>query len=216
MRSIRSIPQFPFRATLATVAIAAVVASICLNPVSVLADDEGPATRSVRLANETIAKLLSSKVKANSAAEKRLAHRVTTSVRDLLDIDALGQHALTDHWSTLTADQRSEFLGLLRGLIEDSYVRGLRAQINYKILYIGEANKGDVILVRTKIKSRRRGRPYTISVDYRIRKDGNRLRAFDVVTDGVGLVENYRAQFNKIIAKEGFEGLLARMKRKRG
>ena len=29
------------------------------------------------------------------------------------------------------------------------------------------------------------------------------------------LVENYRAQFNKLIAKDGFDGLLARMERKR-
>jgi ABC-type transporter MlaC component len=30
----------------------------------------------------------------------------------------------------------------------------------------------------------------------------------------VGLVENYRAQFNRIIAKEGFDGLLERMRKK--
>jgi ABC-type transporter MlaC component len=36
-----------------------------------------------------------------------------------------------------------------------------------------------------------------------------------VVTDGVGLVENYRAQFNKIIARDGFGGLMDRMRKKR-
>jgi ABC-type transporter MlaC component len=35
------------------------------------------------------------------------------------------------------------------------------------------------------------------------------------VTDGVGLVENYRAQFNKIIARDGFAGLMDRMRKKR-
>ena len=42
------------------------------------------------------------------------------------------------------------------------------------------------------------------------------VRAFDVRTDGVGLVENYRTMFNKIIAKDGFDGLIAKMKKKQG
>jgi ABC-type transporter MlaC component len=35
-----------------------------------------------------------------------------------------------------------------------------------------------------------------------------------VKTDGVGLVENYRTMFNKIMAKDGFDGLIAKMKKK--
>ena len=51
----------------------------------------------------------------------------------------------------------------------------------------------------TKIKTKRNGRPYTIEVDYVLVKEGDKLKAWDVKTDGVGLVENYRTQFNKII-----------------
>jgi phospholipid transport system substrate-binding protein len=52
-----------------------------------------------------------------------------------------------------------------------------------------------------------------LKLEYVLRQDGGTWRAYDVVTDGVGLVENYRAQFNKIIAKEGFDGLIARMQK---
>ena len=54
----------------------------------------------------------------------------------------------------------------------------------------------------------------TIAVDYVLVKAGTKLRAWDVRTDGVGLVENYRTMFNKIIAKDGFAGLSAKMKKK--
>ena len=37
---------------------------------------------------------------------------------------------------------------------------------------------------------------------------------FDVVTDELSLLENYRAEFNKVIAKDSFDVLLARMKKK--
>jgi len=48
-----------------------------------------------------------------------------------------------------------------------------------------------------------------------LESQGGKLRCFDVKTDGVGLVENYRAQFNKIIGKDGVPGLIAKMKKKR-
>jgi phospholipid transport system substrate-binding protein len=180
------------------------------------AGKDGPGTKAVRSANDTITKLLSEDVAAGSAEEKALAAKVTESVRNFLDVDALGERALADHWSTLSEAQKTEYLSLLRGLIEDNYVKGLRANLEYKVVYKAETKKDDgTRLVKTEIKTKRRGRAYTIKVDYVLQQDGKSWRAFDVLTDGVGLVENYRAQFNKIIAKDGFDGLIAKMKKKR-
>lgn len=177
----------------------------------------GPGTKAVRDANTTIAGLLARKAAPGSAEEHALAAEVTTSVRGLLDVDQLGRLALADHWDGLSEAQRAEYLGLLRGLIEDNYVEGLRANLAYDVVYEGEAAGPDGALrVETKVKAERRGRPYTIDVDYVLRNEGGAWRAYDVVTDGVGLVENYRAQFNKIIARDGFDGLIAKMKKKRG
>jgi phospholipid transport system substrate-binding protein len=178
------------------------------------ASKEGPGTQAVRNANDTIAKLLRQKAEPGSEAERRLSAQVTTSVRDFLDVDALGRQALVDHWSALSPAQQTRFLSLLRDLIEANYVKGLRANLAYEVAYMGEKKKGDDLVVSTEIKTERRGRPYTIGVDYVLRRDQGKWRAFDVVTDGVGLVENYRAQFNKIIAREGFDGLLARMQKR--
>jgi phospholipid transport system substrate-binding protein len=177
-------------------------------------NDKGPGTEVVRKANEQISVLLRNKVEPGSKAEAELAAQVTTSVRDFLDIEALGRRALKDHWDGLSPAQRDQFMTLLRQLIEKNYIKGLRANLDYQVTYTGERKKADDIVVSTEVKTKRRGRPYTIAIDYVLRKDGNKLRAFDVITDSVGLVENYRAQFNKIIAKHGFDGLLARMKKK--
>jgi phospholipid transport system substrate-binding protein len=180
------------------------------------AGKDGPGTKAVRSANDTIATLLKKKAEPGSAEEKEQAAKVTTSVRGFLDVDELGKRALVDHWTKLTATQQKEFLDLLRGLIEDNYVKGLRANLEYKVAYKGETEQADgTRLVKTEIKTKRRGRPYTIKVDYVLQKSGTTWKCYDVVTDGVGLVENYRAQFDKIIAKDGFDGLLAKMKKKR-
>jgi phospholipid transport system substrate-binding protein len=175
----------------------------------------GPGTQAVRTANETIAALLKQKVAPGSKDEKDLAAKVTTSVRGFLDIDQLGKRAMIDNWQKLSRAQQDQFLALLRALIEENYVRGLRANLEYQIDYTGEsADKDGNVIVTTKINTKRKGRPYTIAVDYVLVKDGDKLRAWDVKTDGVGLVENYRTMFDKIIDKDGFDGLIAKMKKK--
>ena len=195
--------------------LAVLALTLCLAPRSARAAD-GPGTEVVRGANDTIAALLKQKAAPGSAAEQKAAAKVTTSVRDFLDIGQLTQRALVDHWAKLTPAQRTDFLDTLRALIEDNYVKGLRANLEYQVAYLGEApGDGGTIVVRTQITARKKGRPIKIAVDYVLLADGGKLRCFDVKTDGVGLVDNYRAQFNKIIAKDGFDGLLNRMKKKR-
>lgn len=174
----------------------------------------GPGTKAVESANKTVSRLLAQKAEPGSLAEKRQAAKVTAELRGFLDVDELGKRALVDHWKTLTEAQRTEFMSLLRQLIEANYIKGLRANLDYKVRYLGEKPKGAHLVVATEVEARRRGRPYVIGIEYILRRDGKRWRTFDVVTDGVGLVENYRAMFNKIIAKEGFDGLLRKMQKK--
>jgi len=171
----------------------------------------GPGTQAVKSANDTIAALLKQKPAPGSPEEKALATKVTTSVRGFLDIDELGKRAMVDQWSKLTPDQQKEFLAVLRDLIESNYVKGLRSNLEYTTDYTGEStDKDGNTVVTTQINTKRKGRPYSIEVDYVLVKN----RAWDVKTDGVGLVENYRTQFNKIIEREGFAGLIAKMKKK--
>ncbi len=177
----------------------------------------GPGTQVVKSANDAIASLLKQKVAAGSKQEKDLAAKVTTSVRGFLDIDQLGKRAMVDNWAKLSRAQQDQFLALLRALIEDNYIRGLRANVEYQTEYAGETtDKDGNIIVATKIHTKRNGRPYTIEVDYVLVKDGDKLRAWDIKTDGVGLVENYRSMFDKIMGKDGFDGLIAKMKKKQG
>ena len=172
------------------------------------------ATATVRKANTTVRDLLRRKVKAGSSAEKALANKLTTRVRNFLDIDELGRRALKNHWASLPSEQRAEYLKLLRGLIAKNYVDGLRSNLQYEVSYLGESKTEQRTVVKTEIKTKRRGRPYTVSVDYVVRRSATGWRAFDIVTDGVGLVANYRAQFNRIIANKGFDDLLRRMRKR--
>jgi len=194
-----------------------VVVLLMLVSVAVFAGAPGPGTASVKSANEKMSALLKQKVPPNSQAEKDQAAKVTSSVRDFLDIDELGKRAMADQWSKLTKVQQDEFLSTLRSLIEANYVNGLRANLDYTVDYTGEsAGKDGDTVVTTQINTKRHGHPYKIEVDYVLHSEDGKLKAWDVSTDGVGLVDNYRAMFNKIMASDGFNGLIAKMKKKQG
>jgi phospholipid transport system substrate-binding protein len=176
---------------------------------------EGPGVAAVRRANENVTALLKQKPEPGSEAEKRLVAQIGSQLQSFLDVDELGQRAMSEHWKSLNATQRKQFLTLLRELVEGNYLKAMRSNLSYEVSYLKEEEKDGSRWVSTEIHIERNGRPETMSVDYALRKEGDNWRAFDLVTDGVGLVENYRAQFNKIIAKEGFSGLIERMRKKK-
>jgi phospholipid transport system substrate-binding protein len=175
----------------------------------------GPGATVVKNANDSISKLLAQKVAPGSKEEKDLAAKVTTSVRDFLDLDELGKLAMADHWSKLKPAEQKEFLDVLRALVEDQYIKGLRSQVTYTVAYKGETTKkSGNLLVTTEVSTTRKGRPFSLKIDYELENKGGKLRAIDMVTDDVGLVENYKAMFNRIMDKGGYPDLIKKMKDK--
>ena len=59
-----------------------------------------------------------------------------------------------------------------------------------------------------------RGKKVKIALEYKMLWKGDHWVVYDVVTDEQSMLENYRAEFNKIINKEGFDALMKRMKKK--
>jgi phospholipid transport system substrate-binding protein len=53
-----------------------------------------------------------------------------------------------------------------------------------------------------------------VALEYKLLAKEGRWLVYDVITDEQSMVENYRAEFNKIINKESFDALLRRMKKK--
>lgn len=53
-----------------------------------------------------------------------------------------------------------------------------------------------------------------ISIEYRLFESGARWAVYDIVTEGTSLISSYRSQFNSILRKSSFAGLLERMRNK--
>jgi phospholipid transport system substrate-binding protein len=173
-----------------------------------------PGLTAVRQMNEAVSALLRRKTAPGSAEEQQVAADIKARLKRFLDIDGMGRRALVDHWNDLKEAERSEFTTLLRKLVEASYLKALRANMELDVRYLGESVRGDDHVVSTEVHAKHQGRVDVAAVDYVVHREGDDWRAIDLVTDGVGMIENYRAQFNKIIAQHGFAALLDKMKKK--
>lgn len=132
----------------------------------------------------------------------------------MLDYEELARRSLSRHWAERTPAQQSEFVTLIRQLVERGYQDNLQRTANFDVRVLGSETQGDATLVRTEARSRTNRRAPAVQIDYSLRQVGGRWRVFDIHTDGVSLVSNYRSQFNRILGREGWDGLIARMRQR--
>ena len=133
----------------------------------------------------------------------------------MLDYDQLAKRSLAKDWDGLADDKRKEFTSLLRQLVQRNYEKNLKHITDYKVEWLGEepGEGGDGVVVHTKATSKTDGRD-EVTIDYRVHTMGAGLGVFDIVTEGSSLVGNYRNQFHRVIAKDGIDALLKRMRDK--
>jgi phospholipid transport system substrate-binding protein len=135
-------------------------------------------------------------------------------VGEFLDYDELAKRSLARHWDGLAPKQRAEFTETLRQLVERSYLKQVHGSPNYNIKYDKEVKDGNEATVDATLHTTSRGKKVDIALEYKmIGKDGKWV-VYDVLTDDQSMLENYRAEFNKIISKDGFDALIKRMKKK--
>jgi phospholipid transport system substrate-binding protein len=168
----------------------------------------------LKKSNEKLDKVLH-KSAPNWSPEAELERtEVRKIVGDFLDYDELARRSLGRHWETLTPKQRTEFTNTLRELVERSYLKQIHGSPNYNIKYEEEAVTGNEATVDATLNTTSRGKKVQIAMQYKMIGKNGKWVVYDVVTDEQSMLENYRAEFNKIISKEGFDALMKRMQKK--
>jgi phospholipid transport system substrate-binding protein len=109
------------------------------------------------------------------------------------------------------SDRLEEFTPLFVSLLEQTYMSKLEDNGNAKIEYVKELVDGDIAQVETKTKLKD-GTEY--SVKYKLNSGPTGWRVYDVVVEGVSLVNNYRAQFDRFLSKKSFDELLQTLREK--
>ena len=171
----------------------------------------GPPTDQLRRSIELVLRILSDPGLKQEAKTAERRAMIRTVANEIFDFSEISQRSLARHWQARTPGERQEFVRLFGDLLEHSYITKIESYSGETIQYAGELPDGDQATVKTRIVTRQ---GTEIPVDYRMFRNGERWRSYDVAIEGVSLVANYRSQFNAIIQRSGYPDLVAKLKAK--
>ncbi len=120
------------------------------------------------------------------------------------DFRSMSQSVLASNWQEATAEEKRQFVEFFSQYLEDTYRTKIESYTNQSVEYIGEHIRKDRATVDTAILTD----AARIPVTYRLKNNDGTWFAYDVIIEGVSLVNNYRNTFNAIIKAEGMNGLL--------
>jgi phospholipid transport system substrate-binding protein len=195
----------------------ALVMSTLLLAVPAFADPPRVASASDELRrnlDEVIAKIQSPAFRALETDRRREQIRKITD--RLFNWSEMAKRALGDHWGSRTATERRAFADWFAAVAERAYAGsvdnlGARGVPPDAVVYLGEATSGTDALVRTALAY-----PRELPIDFLMTRRAGRWEVCDIRVDGVSAAENYRAQFQRVIAGGSFPALVERMNTKRG
>jgi phospholipid transport system substrate-binding protein len=176
-----------------------------------LAAHAGPATDQLKGGVDRVLAILQDPALKEPAKVDERRQKIRAVANEVFDWQETGKRALARHWQARSPQEREEFSKLFADLLERSYVGKIEAYSGEKILYGEETLDGDQATVRTKLVTKSGTQ---IPIDYQMQKAEDRWRVYDVKIENVGLVANYRSQFNRIIQQSGYPDLLQRLKTK--
>ena len=127
------------------------------------------------------------------------------------DFAEMAKRSLGSHWQKRSAGEQREFVKLFTELIENAYLDNLEAYEGEKVTITGEKQDKEYAEVNSKVATKK-GEEFAIN--YKLHQAGSDWKVYDVVIENVSLVNNYRSQFNRVIAQSSFEDLFRKMKDK--
>jgi phospholipid transport system substrate-binding protein len=142
------------------------------------------------------------------------AEDLTVLLGEFLDYHRLTKLSLDTEWNKRSPRERQQFVNLLRRLVERQYQRNMESTLQYRVKWVGTEPIETGVKVKSSARSVKKKRQPPISIDYSMSPAGDEWKVFDIFTDEVSLVKNYKRQFRRVIRDEGWSGLIGRMEKK--
>lgn len=176
---------------------------------NVFAGTNNGVTDEVKKTVDEVVRIVSDKEMKKNDQKRRQA--LKKSISKIFDYSEMAKRSLGKHWNPRSAAERKQFAELFASLLENSYASKIESYNNEKIVYLRETIDSDHAEVKSKVVTAKRDE---FTLDYRMINQNGKWMVYDVVIEGVSLVSNYRTQFNKIIATDGYPALVKKLQTK--
>ena len=146
---------------------------------------------------------------AEAAVEERFRALEPTIVATH-DLPYIAEFALRRQWASLTDDERRRFIAAFQRLSVMTYAARFRdvAPDAFRPVEAGAPDASGRVQVTTAIK--RVGQP-DVAFEYLLQQDGASWKIINIVADGVSDLALKRAEYQRVFASGGIEGLIAEL-----
>ena len=171
----------------------------------------GDPAEELRAAVEKVQKILNDpQLKSEGKKQERL-DQLRQVIYPKFDFVEMAKRSLGSHWRRRSTEEQREFVEVFRELLENSYVSSLDSYDGEKVVIQDKKQDKNFAEVDTKIVTKK-GEEF--SVNYKMHETDGNWKVYDVVIENISIVNNYRSQFNRVIAKSSYEDLVRNMKEK--
>ena len=153
--------------------------------------------------------LLAARDKPNATVEDRY-RALEPAIVETHNLPYIAEFALRRQWSMLTGEERQRFVAAFQRLSVMTYAArfGNVARDAFRPIEAGAPDASGRVQVTTAIK--REGQP-DVTLEYLLQPDGADWRIINVVADGVSDLALKRAEYQRVFAAGGIEGLIAEL-----
>ena len=130
--------------------------------------------------------------------------KISVVINERFDFRSMSQSVLATNWQSATPEERERFVEFFSQYLEETYRTKIESYSNQEVIYLKETIYGKRAVVETVIKTD----STEIPVNYKLKNYDGEWFSYDVVIEGVSLVNNYRSTFAAIVKNEGMDGLL--------
>lgn len=150
--------------------------------------------------------------------KKALKKDLSRTAEKIFDFDHMTRKCVGPYWRIFTEKQRKKAVSLFRDLLEERYF----AKIQDQLQKVQNWNKENIQVVGEKKLTPEKAFVKTLvfykdekfPVNYRLRLALNNWRIYNVIIEGVSLVENYSSQFREVLSRKRPEGFLNQLRNK--
>jgi len=132
-------------------------------------------------------------------------------VDTVFDYDRIARLSLGKNWHRITPAEQEEFTRLFSKFLGQVYITKITSFPGSKVVYGDAVALSDKV---TEIRTQVVTKEVTVPINYRLTTDGAGWKVYDVIVEGVSLLNNYRSQFHSLLANKPMENLLGQLRAK--
>lgn len=132
-------------------------------------------------------------------------------INGIIDYREMAQFALEETYHEISAEQREEFIDLFSTIVRDQSLNNLdiyRADVKYEQIKVDKEDSTAEVNTVAQLEKVR------TPVIYHMKYKDNQWVVTDMVIDDVSTAESYNQQFQRIMRKRGFDGLLETLQKR--